>query len=145
MPSDDMRDKWIRIIVFCWTVISVFIIYYLQLTSKTNYVFHSITSPIYISTIKVAIIIFPGLILWIAYEMLLNKRWAIIVILIFYTLTSFNFFTGNFELHLKMGFDFVISFSDEFSINLINLFCLILLFIEIRKNKKMPAANSGHI
>jgi len=118
-----------RTIVFILTVFAALIdLYAVLVLSETFSGYYMI-----LFIIEIAII-------WVAFQMLKNKAWALWVMTIYYAIRSINIQTDSFMFYTKNGLNIEIGIGEVLSFNIVSLFCFILLTKQLTK-RKVPASN----
>lgn len=74
------------------------------------------------------------LICWIAYQMLMDKKWGLVILTIYYGIRTINIYTDAFTHHLKSGLNMEFSLNDTIGVNIFSLIIFILLVREINKS-----------
>jgi hypothetical protein len=118
-----MSRKIIRMIAFAWTALSFIIDLYAAIIGNVG------------PLLLVLMIGVELLICWIAYQMLIGKRWALISLVIYYGLRSFNVYTESFSFYSKSGLNIEVSIGQVLGVNAFTLIIFVLLIIEQRKSK----------
>jgi hypothetical protein len=119
-----MKGKITKTIIFSWTILSFLIDLYMAIISKT------IRSGFGLTAMALGV-----LTCWFAYKMLTGKRWALIIMTVFYGLRSFNIHTNNLTFYTKSGLNVEIGMGTSVSFNVITLIFFILLIFELSRRK----------
>lgn len=125
-----MNKKLIRTIILIWTVVTFLIDLYVTISSENVGV-----------ELIISLMAIETLICWIAYQMLMGKKWALIILTIYYGFRTLNIYTDAFTFYSKSGLNIEISIGETIGINLLTLIFLILLIRELGRARNMPAAN----
>jgi hypothetical protein len=73
--------------------------------------------------------------IYLAYKTLLGKKWALIVLTIYYALRSSNIRTDHFTFYTKSGLNIELGIGGTASINLLTLIFFILLLTELTRSE----------
>jgi hypothetical protein len=111
-----MKDKLLKTIIFIWTILSLLIDTYFAIKSGAT-----------ITGLIISLIIAELVMCWIAYQMLSGKYWALIILILYYGLRSFNIYTNSFSFYTKSGLNMEINLGKFIGINLVTLLFFILL------------------
>jgi hypothetical protein len=112
-----MKNNVLRTIILSWTILSFLIDLYIFV----------ITPGKVILSYLIILIIFEGLFCWIAYQMFLKKKWALIILTIYYGIHIITYFSKNFVLRMRSGIDLHLDFGNSFGLNIFPLIVFILL------------------
>jgi hypothetical protein len=118
-----MKGKTIQAIISIWTLISFLID--LVIVSYLN-IFSDIPTLLLMTS--------ELLICWIAYQMLMDKKWGLVILTIYYGIRTINIYTDAFTHHLKSGLNMEFSLNDTIGVNIFSLIIFILLVREINKS-----------
>jgi hypothetical protein len=127
-----MNGKLIRTIILVWTIVTFLIDFYAAINSENAGV-----------TLILILMAIELLICWIAYQMVQDKKWGLIILTIYYGLRTINVYTDNFTFYSKSGLNIEISFGESIGINVLTLIFFILLIRELSRADRMPAANQN--
>jgi hypothetical protein len=70
---------------------------------------------------------------WVAYQVVQGKGWAIITLLVYYAIRSFNVYGDSFQFYSKTGLNIEVRLGGALSINAITFLCFVLLIRELAK------------
>lgn len=76
---------------------------------------------------------------WIAYQVVQGKGWAIITLLVYYGIRSFNVYGESFRFYSKTGLNIEVRLGGSLAINAITFLCFVLLIRELAKINLAPA------
>jgi hypothetical protein len=129
-----MRGTTIRTIILAWTLVTFLVDLYAAINSGN----------VGIGLILVLMSI-ELLTCWIAYQMLMGKKWALVTLTIYYGLRAINVYTDAFTFYSKSGLNLEISIGKTIGLNLLTIIVFIVLIRELAKAESMPAANKVHM
>lgn len=75
---------------------------------------------------------------WIAYQVVQGKGWAIVALLVYYGLRSFNIYGESFRFYSKTGLNIEVRLGGTVAINVITFLCFVLLIRELAKINLAP-------
>jgi hypothetical protein len=81
------------------------------------------------------------LVCWLVYQMLIGKKWGLMVLTIYYGLRTINVYTDAFTFYSKSGLNIEVSIGKTIGVNLLTLIFFILLIREVSRAKRVPVAN----
>ncbi|MBT1706601.1 hypothetical protein KK062_00120 [Fulvivirgaceae bacterium PWU5] len=70
---------------------------------------------------------------WVAYQVVQRKGWAIITLLVYYGIRSFNVYGESFRFYSKTGLNIEVRLGGALAINVITFLCFVLLIRELAK------------
>ncbi len=70
---------------------------------------------------------------WAAYQVVQRKGWAIITLLVYYGIRSFNIYGESFRFYSKTGLNIEVRLGGALAINAITFLCFVLLIRELAK------------
>lgn len=117
-----MKNRLMKAVIFGWTVLSFLIDLLVAVGSST--VSGGLVAPL---------IVIELMICWIAYQMFLGKKWALVALTIYYGLRSVNIYTDNLSFYSKSGLNIETSIGDTIGLNLLTIIFFVLLVRELRK------------
>jgi hypothetical protein len=76
---------------------------------------------------------------WVAYQVVQGKGWAVITLLAYYGLRSFNVYGESFRFYSKTGLNIEVRLGGALAINVITFLCFVLLIRELAKINLTPS------
>ena len=70
---------------------------------------------------------------WVAYQVVQRKGWAVIALLVYYGIRSFNVYGESFRFYSKTGLNIEVRLGGALAINAITFLCFVLLIRELAK------------
>ena len=70
---------------------------------------------------------------WVAYQVVQRKGWAVIALLVYYGIRSFNIYGESFRFYSKTGLNIEVRLGGALAINAITFLCFVLLIRELAK------------
>jgi hypothetical protein len=70
---------------------------------------------------------------WVAYQVVQGKGWAVITLLVYYGIRSFNVYGESFRFYSKTGLNIEVRLGGALAINAITFLCFVLLIRELAK------------
>src|SRR5687768_9971203 len=126
-----MKTKLLKTIVFFWTILSFLVDIFLAIASGN-----------FTTGTGIVLITIELIICWIAYRMLKEKRWALILLTIFYGLRSLNIHTNDFSFYTTSGVNIELGIGSAVSLNLITFVFFVLLIFEITRSRNSAVGST---
>lgn len=123
-----MAKSLVKKLIFAWAVLTLLL---------------DISNAIQIDTaidLYWLIFVFIGvdiIICWPASQMLIGRRWALIVLIIYFGLRTLNIYTDEFSFYIQSGLNVEILLNKTIGINLTWLIALILIIRELKKTAEI--------
>lgn len=76
---------------------------------------------------------------WAAYQVVQRKGWAVITLLVYYGIRSFNIYAESFRFYSKTGFNIEVRLGGALAINVVTFLCFVLLLRELAKINLTPS------
>ena len=114
-----MKNKLLKTIILIWTLFSLIVNLYFYAFPPERLFFKS----------TIIMVVVEGFFCWVAYQMFKGKKWALILLTVYYGLHILNIFTDNFSFYTYLGFNLRIKLGESFGTNLCPLIIFILLLI----------------
>jgi hypothetical protein len=119
-----MKNRIAKLIIVIWMVLSFLIDLVSALLGGVNGWF------------VVSLIVIGVVTCWVAYEMLIGKRWALITLMVYWGIRTFNIYTEKFSFYTKSGLNIELSLPQHIGINVLSVIAFILLMLEVRKGQR---------
>ena len=126
-----MKNNVLRTIILIWTILSFIVDLY----------FIAVTPGKIILRYLIILVVIEGSSCWIAYEMFIKKRWALILLTVYYGVHIITYFSNNFALNMQSGFKLRIDLGNSFGMNLFPLIIFILLLALLFNKTKTLSDN----
>ena len=117
-------------IIFAWTVLSFLLDLFAALLGE-NVALVAI----------IGLVVVHTLICWVAWQMVIGKKWALIALTVYYGLRSINIYTEAVSVYVKSGLNFELSIGDTIGVNLFTAIIFILLIREMSRAQKPAVAS----
>ncbi len=120
------KNRLTKLIVYFWTILTFLVDLFVMVTQSVD------------SVLMGSVMIIELLTSWVAYQVCIEKRWALIVLTVYYALRSFNLYLDTVSFYSKSGLNIEISITNLIGVNIPTVLFFFLLLKELRKKPRLP-------